>query len=111
MWCHHAVPTCGPPRQCTYAVQPCGATMQCNHAVPPCSAPMRCTHAGHPYSAWQQARCGDLIDLSGNSLGVETCTVLNEVLRENDRLDTLILRDNPIGHVGAKRLMRAVRMH
>ncbi|KAG1666816.1 hypothetical protein FOA52_011657 [Chlamydomonas sp. UWO 241] len=49
-----------------------------------------------------------LIDLSGNSLGVETCIVLGEVLQENERLDTILLRDNPIGHVGAKRLLRAM---
>jgi Ran GTPase-activating protein (RanGAP) involved in mRNA processing and transport len=41
------------------------------------------------------------LNLSSNDLGIEGVTTISEMLKVNQRLETLILSDNGIGHEGS----------
>lgn len=48
------------------------------------------------------------LDTSGNSVSIETCVVLEQLLSENQTLQHLIMRANPLGVYGAKRLLQGI---
>lgn len=48
------------------------------------------------------------LDVSGNNVSTGTCMVLAEMLKVNRRPAELILKDNPLGVYGARKLLRAV---
>lgn len=50
-----------------------------------------------------------VLDVSGNSISTETCVVLEQLLSENNTLRQLIMRSNPLGVSGARKLLQGIR--
>lgn len=50
-----------------------------------------------------------LLDLSGCGVSAATCSVLVEALASCASLRSLLLRDNPLGRAGGRRVLRALQ--
>ncbi len=50
-----------------------------------------------------------LLDLSGCGMSAASCSVLAEALASCASLRSLLLRDNPLGRAGARRVLRALQ--
>ena len=54
-------------------------------------------------------KCLQKLDLSGNLIGMEACTILAKVINQKEILLSLDLSANKIGNAGAKEILNALQ--
>lgn len=66
------------------------------------------TGAAHIAKALESNSSVRLLDMSGDQVSAASCVVLVETLQTNKSLEWLVLQDNPLGTIGARKLLGAV---